>query len=123
METQKTILKGYKMTNRVPSSLGREIRAYRDRHGLTQRELGERCGVGGDYPQVVVSDLETGFVQNPQAATLTKIRRVLDNDAPSSPSETNPAENLSLEELCRAIHAKGFAVTLVPLAGQSPTAR
>jgi transcriptional regulator with XRE-family HTH domain len=104
---------------RTPSELGVKIRAYRERHGLTQKEFGERAGVGGAYPHVTISDLETGYVQRPHPRSLSKIRQVLEadgpiNDATQSAEEAAPSAE-RLAELVREINALGFAVTLTPV--------
>jgi transcriptional regulator with XRE-family HTH domain len=110
-----------KMATYSPSAFGIEIRTCRERLGLTQRQFGELCGVGGKYPHVAISDLETGFRQNAHAGTTAKIKRILDAN-PASISERHtgierhvPMPNRSLGDLIREINSQGFAVTLTPL--------
>ena len=107
------------MATYTPSAFGIEIRACRERLGLTQRQFGERCKVGGKYPHVTISDLETGFRQNAHARTIAKIRRILDaNPAPTSePTSGTGQHSLKrpLDDLISEINSHGFAVTLTPL--------
>jgi transcriptional regulator with XRE-family HTH domain len=49
-------------------SLGENIRAFREREGLTQQQLGERCGVDGS----TVSYWESGK-NSPRAKMLAKL--------------------------------------------------
>jgi transcriptional regulator with XRE-family HTH domain len=106
------------MATYQPSALGIEIRDCRQRLGMTQRQFGELCGVGGKYPHVAISDLETGFRQSAHASTIAKIRRVIDaNPVPMQVAvrQDAPVPDRPLADLIRQINSHGFAVTLTPL--------
>lgn len=57
-------------------ALAADIKAYRDRHGLTQRAMGERLNL--KHPQESVWDWENG--RTPRPAMLAKLRELLSAD-------------------------------------------
>ena len=56
--------------------LSLEIKAYREKHGLSQRRMGELLEL--KHPQESVWDWEQG--RTPRPATLAKLRAILDAD-------------------------------------------
>jgi transcriptional regulator with XRE-family HTH domain len=66
------------------NGLRSEIRAYRERHGLSQRAMGERLNL--KHPQESIWDWENG--RTPRPAMLAKLRELLDADVKTTQSET-----------------------------------
>jgi DNA-binding XRE family transcriptional regulator len=87
-------------TRRASVSLGRQLRAYRAAHGLTQRDVAERLG----WDQPTVARLEAGLV-TPNLATLALL-----------------SERLGVR-LVLAPEAGGLLVTLEPLESVAAPAR
>ncbi|MBO6273415.1 helix-turn-helix transcriptional regulator [bacterium] len=60
------------MANSTTEILKHNIKLYRNKRGLTQEQLGERCGVSTDY----ISELERGK-KTPSIKRLDMIARAL----------------------------------------------
>jgi transcriptional regulator with XRE-family HTH domain len=54
-------------------SVGQLIAHYREKHNMTQKELGETAGLSGAY----ISQLERGMVDNPSTQTLDKVCKTI----------------------------------------------
>ncbi len=92
----------YKGEDKIPSQLGVEIEKFRRKHKLTQKEFGELAGIGGKYPHVTISHLETGLLRNVGLRVEKKIREVLNEDDFKD----------DLMSLVKQINKLGFSVTL-----------
>lgn len=60
------------MSNELKESLATSVRMYRERNGLTQKELANRCGV----TQTTISEIENGRA-NPTLGVLARISESL----------------------------------------------
>jgi transcriptional regulator with XRE-family HTH domain len=61
----------------IREHLGRNLRAHRERVGLSQEELGDRC----ELDRTEISLLERGL-RYPRLDTLVKLSRALELDSP-----------------------------------------
>lgn len=59
-----------------PSKLGEMLIQARNSRGLNQHELSKKSGVA----QATISQIESGYTQNPSFATLKKLFSALDYD-------------------------------------------
>jgi transcriptional regulator with XRE-family HTH domain len=87
-------------------SLAAEIKSYRQRHDLTQREFGQR--VGAKHPQESTWDWENG--KTPRAEMLAKVRALLDAD--KTAEQANDTVEYHKEQIARLLRVPVDRVTI-----------